>query len=189
MFCKMLEANTMNIISKRILALILSAAMIIPTVFAVPFSASAETVADAAPIKYGLVRTGNQSRGSGDNGCITNDGGDDNMSAILWEFDLSSIKAGFEVTSATLSEDIWSINNRNIPNQYLDFWYCNPADMSDYSNYLNNGNYRDSSLGYGTTGPSSYKAAFGVTESTPLYSSQHVYDADSATLTFSNSAH
>ena len=178
----------MKTISKKILALILSAAMVIPTVFAMPFSASAETVSEAAPIKYGLVRTGNQSRGSGDNGCITNDGGDDNMSAILWEFDLSAIKAGFEVTSATLSEDIWSINNRNIPNQYLDFWYCNPADMSDYSNYLNNGNYRDSSLGYGTTGPSTYKAAFGVTESTPLYSSQHVYDADSATLTFSNSA-
>ena len=178
----------MKTISKKILALVLSAVMIVPTVFAMPFSAGAETVTNAAPIKYGLVRTGSSSRGSGNNGCITNDGGDDNMSAILWEFDLSAIHADNEVTSATLSEDIWSINNRNIPNQYLDFWYCNPADMSNYSAYLNNDNYRDSSLGYGTNGPSTYKAAFGITESTPLYSSQHVYDADSATLTISNAA-
>ena len=178
----------MRTFSKKIIALVLAAVMIVLTAFAMPFSAGAETVTNAGPTKYGLVRTGSRDRGSGDNGCITNDGGDDNMSAILWEFDLSAIKADFEVTSATLSEDIWSINNRNIPNQYLDFWYCNPADMSNYSNYLNNGNYRDSSLGYGTTGPSTYKAAFGITESTPLYSNQHVYDADSATLTISNSA-
>ncbi|MBE6742443.1 MAG: hypothetical protein E7570_09120, partial [Ruminococcaceae bacterium] len=177
-------------LSKKVLATVLSALMVIsmmPT-FALTASAKAVTVTDAAPTKYGLVRTGNSSRGSGDNGCITNDGGDDNMSAILWEFDLSAIHEGYEVASATLTEDIWSINNRNIPNQYLDFWYCNPADISNYSNYLNNGNYRDSSLGYGTTGPSTYKAAFGVTESNPLYSSQHVYSADSATISFSNQA-
>jgi hypothetical protein len=177
-------------LTKRILAAVLALVMAIPVILVMPFSASANAVnvTDAAPVKYGLVRTGNSSRGSGDNGCITNDGGDDNMSAILWEFDLTAIHEGYEVTSATLTEDIWSISNKNIPNQYLDFWYCNPADMSNYSNYLNNGNYRDSSLGYGTTGPSTYKAAFGVTESNPLYSSQHVYSADSATISFSNNA-
>ena len=177
-------------LSKKILAAALAALMAIsmmPT-FALTASATAMTVTDASPVKYGLVRTGNSSRGSGDNGCITNDGGDDNMSAILWEFNLSAIHEGYEVTSATLSENIWSISNKNIPNQYLDFWYCNPADMSNYSNYLNNGNYRDSSLGYGTNGPSTYKAAFGITESTPLYSSQHVYNSDEVTLSFSNQA-
>ena len=176
----------MKTISKRILAVLIAVIMAMPTVFAVPFSASAETVSEAAPINSGLVRTGSYDRGSGNNGCITNDGGDDNMSAILWEFDLSAIKGGSVVTSATFLEDIWSINNTNIPNQYLDFWYCNPADMSDYSNYLNNNNFRDSSLGYGTEGPSTYKAAFGITESAPLYSVQHVFDSDSATLSFSN---
>ena len=178
----------MKTISKRFLALIMSAIIVLPSIFVMPFSASAQNVTDAAPVKYGLVRTGNSSRGSGDNGCITNDGGNDNMSAILWEFDLSEIKTGYEVASATLTEDIWSINNKSIPNQYLDFWYCNPADMSDYSNYLNNGNYRDSNLGYGTEGPASYKAAFGITETQPLYSSQHVYENDSATLSFTNDA-
>ena len=177
-------------LSKKVLATVLSALMVIsmmPT-FALTASAKVATAVDVAPTKYGLVRTGNQSRGTGDNGCITNDGGNDNMSAMLWEFDLSAIHDGYDITSATFTEDIWSINNRNIPNQYLDFWYCNPADMSNYSNYLNNSNYRDSSLGYGTTGPSTYKAAFGVTESNPLYSSQHVYSADSATISFSNQA-
>ena len=178
----------MKKISMRILALMMAIIMAIPAMLVAPFFAQAATVTDAEPVKYGLVRTGNSSRGSGDNGCITNDGGDDNMSAILWEFDLSEIKYGYTVDSATLTEDIWSISNRNIPNQYLDFWYCNPADMSNYSNYLNNGNYRDSSMGYGTTGPSTYKTAFGITESAPLYSVQHVFDADSATISFSNDA-
>ncbi|MBR4241650.1 MAG: hypothetical protein IKR97_05460, partial [Eubacterium sp.] len=178
----------MKILSKRILAIILSAVIALPCIAIMPFSATAaeETL---NPSKYILITSSSSgSRGDGDNGCVVNDGSADNMSAMLWQFDLSGINRGDVINSASLTFDVWSINNRNIEGQQLDVWYFNPASYPAFSGYSNDSRITDTSLGYGDAGPASYRAAFGVRDDYYIGYREHNYDGDSATISFSNDA-
>ncbi|MBR7060333.1 MAG: hypothetical protein IKI34_01165 [Eubacterium sp.] len=178
----------MKILSKRILAIILSAVIALPCIAIMPFSATAaeETL---NPSKYILITSSSSgSRGDGDNGCVVNDGSADNMSAMLWQFDLSGINRGDVINSASLTFDVWSINNRNIEGQQLDVWYFNPASYPAFSGYSNDSRITDTSLGYGDAGPASYRAAFGVRDDYYIGYREHNYDSDSATISFSNDA-
>ncbi|MBR1762623.1 MAG: hypothetical protein IJ731_04580 [Eubacterium sp.] len=181
----------MKKLSKRLLSLMLAAIMAMPVILAVPSTASAQSFSNLSPTKYGLVKTGGN-RGNGNKGNIVNDGGNDNTSAMLWEFDLTGISDDYiKVDSATFSLDVWDINNKNIANQQLDFYYCDPAGLKNRDGYLNNSNYTDSTnihAGDGTTAPDSFKSAFGINSGDYIGYRTHSYDSNSATITFSNDA-
>ncbi|MBQ9531024.1 MAG: hypothetical protein IJR70_03015 [Eubacterium sp.] len=178
----------MKKILRQTLALMMATIMAIPAVLVMPFSASAaeETI---TPSKYVLVTSSTSGdRGDGDDGCIVNDGSADNMSAMLWQYDLSGIKRGYEVTSASFAFEVWSINVKEIADQQLDVWYFNPETYSAYSGYSNGSRVTDTSLGYGDEGPASYRAAFGVEDDYYIGSRAHSYTEEPTSISFSNDA-
>ncbi len=178
----------MKKITKRTLALILAVVMALPVMLCAPWSASAANVT-VNPNKYVLITSSSSgSRGDGNDGCIVNDGSKDNMSAMLWQFDLSGIKSGYRVDSATFSFDVWSINNKNISGQQLDVWYFNPATYAAFSGFSNDTRVTDTSLGYGDEGPASYRAKFGIEDDYYIGYRTHSYVNNNATISFSNNA-
>lgn len=68
---------------------------------------------------------------------IINDGLDNNTTVGLWSYDINDRE---DITGAQLTAEVTQFSKASIDNLYIDFYYVNPADVSDYLKDINESN-------------------------------------------------